>query len=435
MNHNNKLLIITPYFAPQSHAAVFRAYKLAKYLPALGWQPFVLTVDTNYLYNEDPSLLEALPKEVKIIKSRYVEPTLRGLRMAMGGKSRSFKNIKSSEGSASGEVAAASPLKKLYQGLVRNYLHSPDAYWSWQKSALNAAEDIMAKEGVKLVFTTCPPFSNNVIGRQLQKSGAKWVADFRDPGAYNMRTFSKSDSVFLKQRSIERETVLNADALTIASSAFQYIFNDMYGNSGNPIEFIPTGMDDALLNLKSSKHEISAPYFIFSGEFMPEYDDFFFQVFKQLVPSNDIKLVFVGRKEINAPRAMPHIQKHGLEDKAIFIDHIPQQDLYLLIKKSLGALLIPGRDAYWWNLFAKLVDYIALDIPIIGVLPEISEARRVVERCGRGVLLDGTVENAVNKLKEFLAQKNVSPVRDSAYRERFLATNMVKSFIDVFNKI
>ncbi len=53
---NRSILIVTPYFAPQSHAAVFRAYKLAKLLPRFGWKPYVLTVDTNYLYNEDWSL-------------------------------------------------------------------------------------------------------------------------------------------------------------------------------------------------------------------------------------------------------------------------------------------------------------------------------------------------------------------------------------------
>ena len=45
---NRSVLIVTPFFAPQNHAAVFRAYKLAKYLPQFGWKPVVLTVDTQY---------------------------------------------------------------------------------------------------------------------------------------------------------------------------------------------------------------------------------------------------------------------------------------------------------------------------------------------------------------------------------------------------
>ena len=57
------LLMLTPYFAPQTHAAMFRAHKLAKYLPEHGFRPVVVTTDINYLYNEDPGLLEELPDE------------------------------------------------------------------------------------------------------------------------------------------------------------------------------------------------------------------------------------------------------------------------------------------------------------------------------------------------------------------------------------
>ena len=85
------VLIVTPFFAPQNHAAVFRAYKLAKYLPQFGWKPIVLTVDTQYEFNEDAALLTDLPNEVEVIRARYIEPTLRGVRMALGGRDRTFK--------------------------------------------------------------------------------------------------------------------------------------------------------------------------------------------------------------------------------------------------------------------------------------------------------------------------------------------------------
>ena len=49
---NKNILIITPFFPPQTHAAVFRAFKLVKYLKRTGWNPIVLTVNRNYLYLE-----------------------------------------------------------------------------------------------------------------------------------------------------------------------------------------------------------------------------------------------------------------------------------------------------------------------------------------------------------------------------------------------
>ena len=46
---NKNILIITPFFPPQTHAAVFRAFKLVKYLKRTGWNPIVLTDSNLYV--------------------------------------------------------------------------------------------------------------------------------------------------------------------------------------------------------------------------------------------------------------------------------------------------------------------------------------------------------------------------------------------------
>src|SRR5690606_31683724 len=84
------VLMLVPYFAPQTHAAMFRAHKLAKYLPEHGFRPVVVTTDVNYLYNEDSGLLQELPDCVQVHRARHVEPTVRGVRMALGGRDRTF---------------------------------------------------------------------------------------------------------------------------------------------------------------------------------------------------------------------------------------------------------------------------------------------------------------------------------------------------------
>lgn len=78
------ILLVAAHFAPESHAAMIRAFKLAKYTPAFGFRPIVVTTDTNDVYLEDDGLLPQLPPEVVVIRARYVEPTLRGLRMLAG---------------------------------------------------------------------------------------------------------------------------------------------------------------------------------------------------------------------------------------------------------------------------------------------------------------------------------------------------------------
>src|SRR5690606_26905871 len=124
--------------------AVFRAHKLAKYLPEYGWKPYVLTVDTNYLYNEDPELLGELPPEVEIVHARYIEPTIRGIRMALGGADRTFvtqkanlqKDLPTSQTQRDEPAKAMSRLGSVAYGYARrNWLHVPDAYRTWRRSA------------------------------------------------------------------------------------------------------------------------------------------------------------------------------------------------------------------------------------------------------------------------------------------------------------
>jgi hypothetical protein len=127
----NKLLLITPFFAPQTHAAVFRAFKLAIGLPDHDWEVHVLTVDINYNYNEDASLLEKIPEGVFVHEARYIEPTVRGVKMALGGADRTFMKVHAPSTEKAKPVDDAVPpaepslLRKMYKSLLSNYLKFP----------------------------------------------------------------------------------------------------------------------------------------------------------------------------------------------------------------------------------------------------------------------------------------------------------------------
>ncbi len=43
--------------------------------------------------------------------------------------------------------------------------------------------------------------------------------------------------------------------------------------------------------------------------------------------------------------------------------------LYELIVNAKAAVLIPGHTALWWTNFAKMVDYIALQVPVLAMVP------------------------------------------------------------------
>jgi len=74
------ILLITPHYPPSNLAAVHRSRLFAQHLPALGWNPIILTVDENY-YEEslDWKLHQLLPKDQRIekvsaFKVTFLEP-------------------------------------------------------------------------------------------------------------------------------------------------------------------------------------------------------------------------------------------------------------------------------------------------------------------------------------------------------------------------
>jgi glycosyltransferase involved in cell wall biosynthesis len=442
---NRSVLIVTPFFAPQNHSAVFRAYKLAKYLPQFGWLPIVLTVDTQYEFTEDSSLLADLPDEVEVVPTRYVEPTLRGLRMAFGGRNRTFSATRDNK--ANGHTGATASIKtaaiqKAYRSLIANWVHSPDAYWTWARTAAAAGKRILKERRIDLVLTTAPPFSSLMVGQALKSAGAKWIADFRDPLAYTQRLSSDSAYIYQRQRNIVRNALKNSDAVTVAASCFNSIYFDMFGRQRIDPVFIPTGMDPNLLDseLNDVEQKSGPPFLLFAGEYLADYDTAFLEAFATAVrqpgiKKRGVKLLVVGTLELNRRRMVPLIERFGLGDDVEFIDQIPQRQVYKLLKKAVAGVLIPGSHAYWWTTFAKMTDYIGMRKPVIAVVPDPSEARAALTRSGLGIFLDGSPADRAITLIEFLQGRYELPKPDEFECERYTVGQQVQSFVDVFEHL
>ncbi|WP_019037080.1 hypothetical protein [Psychroflexus tropicus] len=439
---NKKILIITPFCAPESHAAVFRAHKLAKYLKKEGWKPQILTVDTNYNYNEDPALLNEL-EGISIHRTKYIEPSLRGLYMWFTGKDRTYKTLKSKahyqnkQDLKSDECHVKKTFfRKTYNYLLENYLKKPDRFWTWKKSAIKKAKELIEKEGIQFIYTTCLPFTTNQIGIELKKTtDIKWVSDFRDPITYAKRMHSDVFHVYKLQKQIQDDTFKYADHITVLSSSYELIFNDQYeGEYNYKISFIPTGIDDSYIPSLNNKKKNEI---IFVGEYLKEYEDHFFRIYKKAIQGNqDVpKIRMIGNIEINKKQVSSYIKKLNIEDNIIFEDHMPQNKLYEFINNSRYALILVGNKTHWWNNFAKLVDYIALQKHVIALVPNISEAKSELEKTKSGIFLTDNDTKNIGILKRVFDKENSEEEIDTDYCKRYLASSQTKSFVQIFNSL
>jgi glycosyltransferase involved in cell wall biosynthesis len=436
--------MLVPYFAPQSHAAMFRAHKLAKYLPEHGYKPIIVTTDTNYLYNEDPSLLAELSSEVEIHRARYIEPTLRGIRMALGGPDRRFVALKQPT-VTSEDVASSTPVNRrpglgaLAAKVIGDW---PDRYWTWSNPAFRLASKLVQEHDIRLLYTSANPVSFlRAAIRLKERHRLAWLFDSRDPLGYGQKHSSGGVVASQQEKSILRKSMVQADHVSGLSGAYGQIFFDLYGIEEARWSFIPTGLDEAYL--PTSRAAPRGENILHVGEVMANQSSHCFQVLENLLEGAKVslpfdKLVFVGRREVNEPiirkmtRNMPN-----LTARLEFIDHRPQAEVYALMRQAKACMLVPGSMRYWWTNFAKLVDYMALGVPVIAHVPPVSEARHELEKSGTAFFLKGDLVQDTEKLATWLAAPYGSLRSQSGdcYAERYTARRQVADFATLFDRL
>lgn len=444
------VLMLVPYFAPQTHAAMFRAHKLAKYLPELGYRPVVVTTDINYLYNDDKSLLAELPPEAEVHRARFIEPTLRGIRMALGGRDRTFAALKrdteplpvkapKSAQLQPGAVSSENPWGFNTGELVRWLGEWPDRHWTWALAAERLCRELISAQGIQLLYTSAVPVSPLRVAMRLQATyGLKWVADFRDPVGYGSKHSARGMIASALEHRLLHQCMSRADCITGLADSYGQIFFDLYDLPEKKYRFIPTGLDEAYLP-NSDQRPKSPGMLLHVGEVMPNQSTYSFTVLaraRALAPEATaaLQLVFVGRREINEPLINERVSAiAGWDIPITYIDHVPQSEVYALARSSQACLLIPGRHRYWWTNFAKLVDYLALRVPVIADVPAMSEARQELTKTGQAFFLSGDLSHDVGALIDWLQEPVAEAIND--YGQRYTALRQARSFAQVFDDL
>ena len=74
MHSSPKALLVSYTFPPTGGAGIHRVLKLAKYLPAHGISPAVLTAQNPSVPLRDESLLRDIPADMPLLRARTLEP-------------------------------------------------------------------------------------------------------------------------------------------------------------------------------------------------------------------------------------------------------------------------------------------------------------------------------------------------------------------------
>ena len=356
---------MTMYFPPAGGGGVQRSLKLAQYLPALGVETHVLAPDDPKWVHRDPEL--RVPTQAWIHRARYIGP--RGRKPA--------EELRATEGLERALIQAQVTARRL---LV------PDASVTWNLTAIPAAIRIARREGIDVVITTSPPGSVHFVGAAVQRtSGARWLADLRDPLVANHHRRDPTAAARARQAANEQVARLvarTADAVTCVSEA---IADEVRGlGARGPVRVIANGCDfDDFTGLE---YEPARRFRItHTGSFFGKRDPRpFLQAFHDA--GLDAVARFVGDFRSSDREWAEAL---GLGDRLEIVDYLPRADS-LRLQRDSEALLLLVPDAGGRGkgvLSGKVFEYIAAGRPILAVVPPDGAAADLVRETGSGVVV------------------------------------------------
>lgn len=106
---------------------------------------------------------------------------------------------------------------------------------------------MIRSEKIEIVITSGPPHSTHLIGKRIkEKTGIRWIADFRDPWTdiYYYKNLYHSGLATWFDKYLEKKVLKGADKIvTVSEEVGKLLSQKIPGNSGK-IAVIPNGYDE-----------------------------------------------------------------------------------------------------------------------------------------------------------------------------------------------
>lgn len=435
------ILMITPFFAPYSHAAVYRAHRFAKYLPRFGWKPYVLTVDKSFLYFVDPTLLDDLPEEVEIIRARHIDLTIAGLKSLFEKTVTDSRLIK---GPMPFDLTAGlqneekkSFLRTAIDKIRNEIIFIPDRYITWYPFALKKAKEIIVSNHIDAIYSSALPFTSHLIAMKLRKEfGIPWIADFRDPGVEEQR--AEFHSTLFKYKvncMIEKIVMKEADFIVTLSEDAKSLFLSKYKEIiDNKITCIRTGTDIEILENAALEKGSKKFIIVFTGEFLQTYSSKLFELLKviferKLFERNNVEVLIIGSIKRNIS-LKKKIRLLGLTDVVKLVDFLSLNE-YFSTLLSADAAFLPGVFKCAFPI--KLTDYLFIKKPVIAFDIN-NEVRGVLEKSGLGIFVPNETEAGIKILLNLFRGDHKLNINED-YINQFTAFNQSKRLSEILSEL
>lgn len=375
-----RVLMVAYHFPPLAGSSgIQRTLRFVQHLPALGWQPLVLSADPRAYEKTSDDLLADIPPDT-VVRRAFALDTARHL--TIGGR---------------------------YMG----WMARPDRWVSWQFDAIREGKRLIAEFKPDAIWSTYPIATAHLIARALHRhSGIPWVADFRDPMA-------QED---YPPDPVTREHFLRIEASAAEQAAFCVFttpgaardYQQRYPVAADRMRVLENGYDAESFVVAQA---VSVPrtrvaarplVLLHSGIVYPSERDptQLFVAVRRLLDAgrlkpDDLRLRFRAAVHDDLLRALA--QEHRLVDLLELAPAIAYRDA-LAEMLSVDGLLVMQASNCNAQIPAKIYEYLRAGTPIIGLTDPAGDTAWVLREAGLSTVarLD-SVEDICDVLPRFLA--------------------------------
>lgn len=401
-----KILFLSYYWPPSGGPGVQRALKLNKYFPDFGIKSTVITVDEKKASYPliDHSLLEEVSDDLKLIRTNSFEPLSFYKRLT-----------KKQEIPYSGFVNMdKNTIFQKISRFIRGNFFIPDARVGWVNYAAKAALKEIESQDLKVIVSTSPPHSTQLIGLKLKvKTGLPWIADLRDPWTdiFFYNDFYHLPYAKRLDKKYEREVLEKADQIVVTSQATKDLYLTKSTNlKAEKIHVIPNGYDelDFEKTLSYSKKEFLITY---SGTIADQYqiDELIIAIsrLRKKHTAIPIKFRFVGKV---SDGIREKLAQYGLDDICEFVGYVSHSEsIEYLLKTTILLIVIPKIKNNEGIVPGKIFEYLASRKPVICIGPENCNVSEYIAECEAGKTFDYQNVSVGTYLEELLLQWKNNP--------------------------
>ena len=427
------ILIITYYWPPSGGSGVQRWLKFVKYLPKMGYQPIVLTVDPDYAAYSiiDNSLLKEINRDAVVVCSKSKDPF------------KWYKKITRKKEIPQAGFAGQKSVGTLEKAMrfIRGNFFIPDARKGWNKYAYQEAKKLIIKYNIKTVITTSPPHSTQLIGLRLKNElDLKWVSDLRDPWTdiYYYNDLLHTSYAKKKDLRYEKATLEYADQVIVVSRAIKKMFSDKYPNlSSNKFSVIPNGYDSSDFKEASKTNNNSLEKFTISyvGNMSENYPmQSFLSAFNELRINSIENILFDLTGSVNG-FVDEYFKSKNIEESFLFNGYLPHSKALEKLKHcNVLLLVIPKVKDNKGILTGKLFEYLAAQKPILCLGPVDGDASKIIDECNSGKTFDYEDEKGIkNFLLEVLNSPKSYAFNNSEKIQKYSRESLTKALVTIIN--